>query len=297
MELRHLRYFIAVAEEQHMTRAALRLGIQQPPLSLQIQDLERELSVQLFERSPRRIRLNAAGQVFLEDARKLLEQVDAAVQRVRQSARGELGSICIGYTSSAAIHDRVPQWIRLFRERYPLIDLQVQENTTRDLLEAVQARHIDAAFVRSSTQRYPDLQGINLGDEPMIAALPQGHPLAASHDPLGLRELANEAFVVYRRANGPGIQDVLAAACRKAGFEPRAVETVPRLLSALTMVAAGRGVALVPEALRVVLQASVHYRPLKPEDHFSVPLTLAHRPVEPGSPLDRFVGLLRSPLP
>lgn len=297
MELRHLRYFIAVAEEQHITRAALRLGIQQPPLSLQIQDLERELSVQLFERSPRRIRLNAAGQVFLEDARKLLEQVDAAVQRVRQSARGELGSICIGYTSSAAIHDRVPQWIRLFRERYPLIDLQVQENTTRDLLEAVQARHIDAAFVRSSIQRYPDLQGINLGDEAMIAALPQGHPLAASDAPLGLRELANEPFVVYRRANGPGIQDVLAAACRQAGFEPRAVETVPRLLSALTMVAAGRGVALVPEALRVVLQASVHYRPLKSEDHFSVPLTLAHRPVEPGSPLDRFVGLLRSPVP
>ncbi|MDO7903240.1 LysR substrate-binding domain-containing protein [Pseudomonas sp. K1(2024)] len=295
MELRHLRYFIAVAQEQHMTRAAHRLGIQQPPLSQQIQDLERELSVQLFERSPRRIRLNTAGQVFLEDARKLLEQVETAVERVRQTARGELGSIRLGYTSSAAIHDRVPQVIRVFRERYPLIDLHVQENTTRDLLDALQARQLDAAFVRSTTERYPDLQAIDLGGEPMVAALPQGHRLALGTAPLALSELAHEPFVAYRRADGPGIQDVLMAACRRAGFVPRAVETVPRMLSALTMVAAGRGVSLVPASLRVVLSDSVHYRTLEAADSFSVPLTLAHGPVQPGSPLSRLVGILQAP--
>lgn len=292
MELRHLRYFTAVAEEEHMTRAAARLGIQQPPLSQQIQGLERELGVELFTRTPRRIRLNAAGQVFLDDVRHILALSESAVARVRQCARGELGRISVGYTSSAAIHERVPYLIRSFHERYPLIDLQVQENTTRGLLDAVQAQQIDAAIVRGSTQRYPDLQVVALGEETMVVAAPIGHPLGADSSPVPLIALAREPFIVYTRSDGPGIVDFLAAACRRAGFEPVIAETVPKLLSALTMVSAGRGVALVPETTRAILGASIRYRPLIAEDGFTIPLNLVHRPTAAGSPLDRFVALV-----
>ncbi len=165
MELRHLRYFVAVAEEQHMTRAARRLGIQQPPLSQQIRDLEDELGVRLFDRTPRSIRLNAAGQVFLKDARRLLADAQDAVARVRRTSRGESGRIAIGYTSSASLHPLVPRLIRAFHAEHPAVDLEFQENATRDLLEAVAGDALDAAFVRASSGRYPGLRSMVLADE------------------------------------------------------------------------------------------------------------------------------------
>lgn len=162
MELRHLRYFVVVAEEEHMTRAAQRLKIQQPPLSSQIRDLEQYLGVQLFDRTPRSIRLNAVGQVFLEDARELLASADRAIMRAQQTARGEFGRLAIGYTSSASLHPKVPQLIRAFNANHPMITLDTQENTTRDLLDAVAAEAVDAVFVRSTIQRYPMLQSVVL---------------------------------------------------------------------------------------------------------------------------------------
>jgi DNA-binding transcriptional LysR family regulator len=175
MELRHLRYFVAVAQEQHMTRAAARLGIQQPPLSQQIKALEDELGVQLFERAPRKILLNAAGRIFLQDARALLADADAAVLRVRQAARGELGRISVGYTNSASLHALAPRIIRAFRSAYPLVALAIEEDVTMPLLEALSAARLDLAFVRASSLRYPGLRSIVLCQEPMIVALPSGH--------------------------------------------------------------------------------------------------------------------------
>ncbi len=294
MELRHLRYFVAVAEEEHMTRAALRLGIQQPPLSQQIRDLERELGVELFDRTPRSVKLNTAGSVFLDDARTLLTLADEAVMRVRQSARGELGRIAVGYTSSASLHDRIPRIIRAFSARYPLIRLDVRENTTRDLLDAVASREIDIAFVRSSASHHPELRSILLCEEPMMVAMPAGHPLASDSAALSLGMLANESFVLYLSGEGPGIQDVLFPACRKAGFRPRVVESVPRLLSAVTMVAAGRGISIVPEALQSVHPSSVAYRALDDQSTFSVPLTLVCQKVRKDSPTGRFIDIAKS---
>jgi DNA-binding transcriptional LysR family regulator len=294
MELRHLRYFVAVAEEEHMTRAAARLGIQQPPLSQQIRDLERELDVELFDRTPRSIKLNTAGSVFLDDARALLALADEAVTRVRQSARGELGRIVVGYTSSASLHERIPQTIRAFGARYPLIALDVRENTTRDLLDAIANKEIDVAFVRSSTSHYPELLNMVLCQEPMVVAMPVTHRLASDSAPLSLSMLANESFVLYLNGDGPGIQDVLIPACRKAGFTPRVVESVPRLLSAVTMVAAGRGISIVPEALQSVHLSSVVYRALDDESKFSVPLSLVCPKVRNDSPIGRFIAIAKS---
>src|SRR6185436_1447935 len=150
MELRHLRYFVAVAEEGHVTRAAERLGIQQPPLSLQIKALERELGTPLFRRKPRGMELTAAGRAFLTDAQEILQRVDHAFAITRRTARGEEGRIAIGFTSSAPFHPFVPRVIRAFRENLPLVALSLEESGTSELTDAVRAERLDAVFIRSS---------------------------------------------------------------------------------------------------------------------------------------------------
>jgi DNA-binding transcriptional LysR family regulator len=296
MELRHLRYFVAVAEEQHMTRAAARLGIQQPPLSQQIRDLESELGVQLFERAPRSIRLNASGQLFLQDARRLLAEAQDAVTRVRQAARGESGRIAMGYTSSASLHPLVPQLIRDFQNRHPLIQIDVQENATRDLMEAVAGDSVDAAFVRASAARYPTLRAILLCNEPMVAALPLDHPLAKRRKPVALADLAQEPWILYRRADGPGIQDDLLRACAAAGITPHIAADVPRLLSAVTLVAAGRGVSVVPQILQTLHRDSVAFKPLDAASAFTIPMNLVYRDMPADAPVSRFIAMVQAGL-
>src|SRR5689334_22939372 len=170
MELRHLRYFIAVAEEGHVTRAAERLGMQQPPLSQQIRALEREVGAQLFRRKPRGMELTAAGRTFLADAQAILTQVDHAFTTTRRTARGELGRIGVGFTSSAPFHPFVPRVIRAFRDASPLVALSLEESGTGELVDALRNEKLDAVFIRS---RAADLSGLavhRLLDEEMIAA-------------------------------------------------------------------------------------------------------------------------------
>lgn len=288
MELRHLRYFVAVAEEQHMTRAALRLGIQQPPLSSQIRDLERELGVQLFDRSPRSIRLNAAGQVFLKEAQALLQGTDQAVLRVRQAARGESGSIAIGYTSSASLHAKTPKILRAFQSEYPMINVVCEENTTRDLLDSVASKALDAAFIRSHTERYPELRAVDICNEALVVAVPIDHPLAVDSTPVSLSVLTGEDFILYRKADGPGVHDIIQSAFRNKASQPRIVMEVSRLLSAVTMVAAGRGIAIVPECMKSLHAESVVYREIEAGVGLTVPLTFVCRESPSDSPVSRF---------
>src|SRR5262245_14668300 len=149
MELRHLRYFIAVAEEGHVTRAAERLDMQQPPLSQQIRALERELGVELFKRKPRGVELTDAGTEFLERARSILDQVDRAFAPTRRTARGEQGRVVVGFTSSTPFHPFMPRVIRSFREMSPLVSLVLEESGSGELVQGVRNEEIDAAFIRS----------------------------------------------------------------------------------------------------------------------------------------------------
>src|SRR5258708_27193344 len=222
MEMRHLRYFIAVAEEARVTRAAARLGIQQPPLSQQIRALERELDVQLFRRKPRGVELTDAGRALLDEARIILAQIDHAFATTRRTARGEQGRIVVGFTSSAPFVPFVPRVIRAFRELYPRIALVLEETGTGEMVEALRHELIDAAFIRSPA---PDPAGIEVHPllaEAMMVALPAGHPLAASSDaaPLPLAALAGDTFILYRRPVGPGLYDAIIAACHGAGSSP-----------------------------------------------------------------------------
>ncbi|MET0661185.1 MAG: LysR family transcriptional regulator [Steroidobacteraceae bacterium] len=298
IELRHLRYFIAVAEEGHITRAAERLGIQQPPLSLQIRALEQELDVQLFRRVPRGVELTPAGAALLEHARGVLDQVDRATAITRRTARGEQGRLVIGFTSSTPFHPFVPRIIRAFRELSPLVSLQLEESGSSELVQALRNEEIDAAFIRSPVADIDGLLVRPLLEESMIAALPAAHPLAtvanAMSSPLALAQLANETFILYKRPGGPGLYDAIITACRGAGFSPRVGQEAPRILSTLNLVAAGLGVSIVPESLSRLQMDGVLYRPLSNDPPLHAPLILACRRGEQSAAVQRFIDLVQS---
>ena len=293
MELRHLRYFVAVAEEGHITRAAERLGIQQPPLSQQIQALERELETQLFRRKPRGVELTPAGQALLDEARAILARADEAVAAVKRTARGEAGRIGIGFTSSASFHPFLPRAIRAFRETHPLVALALEESGTTELVDALRTQSLDVAFVRSPVGESDDLFIRPLLEEAMVAALPSGHPLSTGRDALPLAALASETFILYRRPVGPGLHDAIIAACDRAGFSPTIGQEAPRMLSTLSLVAAGLGVTVVPASMSRLEAEGVAYRPLDASAPLTAPLNLAYRRDEISAAVRRFVGLVQ----
>lgn len=295
MELRHLRYFVAVAEEEHMTRAAARLFMQQPPLSLQIKALERELGVALFNRVGKRIQLNAAGKFFLSDARDILAKSDAAVKRIKRFDLGEEGRMRVGYTSSSALHELTPEIISVFRKSHPLISLEIEEGPAHDLLCALEEERIDAAFVRSPVTHYPTLECIGLKEEEMVVAVPIQHPLAARlNDGLDLAELRNELFILYGQVHGSGITDMLTQRCREQGFEPQAAQEVPRVMAAIQLVAAGFGICIVPQSLGMIQPKNVAYLRFKSKHTVTVPLNLAYRRNVDAQAIKRFLGLSKS---
>jgi DNA-binding transcriptional LysR family regulator len=294
LELRHLRYFIAVAEEGHITRAAERLGMQQPPLSQQIRALERELDVQLFRRKPRGVELTDAGRALLSDANAILAHIQHAFATTRRTARGEQGRITVGFTSSAPFHPFVPRVIRAFREAFPLVSLTLEESGTTELVQDLREERVDAAFVRTAVSDPAGLTLDALLDEAMVVALPSEHGLAEEDGSgLTLRRLAGETFIVYRRHSGPGLYDAIIAACHAAGFSPLVGQEAPRIVSTLNLVAAGLGLSIVPASLRRMHMDGVTYRDLTGDAQPSAPLLLATRRGDVSPAVRQFLTLVR----
>ena len=260
MELRHLRYFVAVAEESHFGRAARRLAIAQPPLTRQIQALEAELGFRLFDRSRRRIELTAGGEVLLARARQVFDVLDAAVREARRASRGEVGRLAVGYPTSVT-YSGLTDLLRAFRERSPAVELQLREMAPQEQVVALKERRIDVGFIRGELDD-PTLACEPVRTEPLVVALPADHRLAAREGPLALRELAREAFVSFPRARGPSFFDFLTRLCHDAGFTPNIVQEALQL-DMISLVAAGFGVALVPASLEAALREGVAFRPLE----------------------------------
>ena len=258
MELRHLRSFVAVAEELHFGRAAARVHIVQPALSRQIRALEEELGVRLFERDRRRVALTPAGATFLDEVRGLFEHVNRAVEAARQADRGERGSLRIGYVP-AMVSTGLPEMVRSFRNRYPDVDLQMHEMNPAMQVEALLGERVDVGFVRGPIHE-PALATETVLEEPLVAALPSGHRLGG-HKRIRLAMLAGEPFVLQARSSGPGSHDQILAVCRSAGFSPRVVQE-GSYAEVASLVASGAGVAIVPASLRSIRRAGVLYRPL-----------------------------------
>ncbi|WP_315835257.1 LysR family transcriptional regulator [Bradyrhizobium prioriisuperbiae] len=294
MELRHLRYFVAVAEAGHITGAAERLGMQQPPLSQQIKALERELDVLLLRRKPRGVELTDAGHALLADARMILAQVDHAFATTRRTARGEQGKISVGFTSSVPFHPFVPRVIRAFRESFPLVALTLEESGTNTLIDNLRSERLDAVFIRTPVADPAGLVINPLLDEKMLVALPDGHPFAHEADTaVPLKALAAETFVVYRRPNGQGLYDAIIAGCHAAGFSPRVGQEAPRIVATLNLVAAGLGISLVPASLQRMRLDGVVFRRLKGSIQPIAPLRLATRRGEPSAAVRRFAEMVR----
>ncbi|MGE8689898.1 MAG: LysR substrate-binding domain-containing protein [Achromobacter sp.] len=279
VDLRLLRYFVAVAEESHLTKAAARLGIRQPPLSQQIRVLEQELGVTLFHRLPRGMELTESGRALLDDARNIIALTEQAVEGVRRVSLGEAGRLTVGFTGSAAFHPFVPSVIRRFRESAPNVRLVLEESSTGELMEDVSEGRVDVAFIRGA---YGPDRGVvveTVLEETMLAAFPADHPAVKgrARKRIALAELADESLILYRRHSGPGLYDAIITACGAAGFSPRVAQEAPRMLSTLSLVAAGLGVSLVPASLRRVNIEGVVYVSVSQPTELRAPLNLIWR--------------------
>jgi DNA-binding transcriptional LysR family regulator len=262
MELRHLRYFIAVAEELHFGRAAQVLGISQPPLSQQIQALEQEVGARLFERTNRRVELSEAGRLFLQEARLVLAQVDKAADVARRAQLGELGELKIGFTSSAPFNSSIPQAIFAFRQAFPAVHLNLQEMSSTEVAESLVDESIQVGLMRPLP--LPDSLGvIELMREPLVAVLSAGHPLVeGSERGLHLAQLADEPFVFFPRTYGSGLYAQLLNLARDAGFSPHFAQEAGEAMTIIGLVAAGLGVSVLPASYQRIRIDGVVYRTL-----------------------------------
>ncbi len=260
MELRQLRYFIAVAEELHFRRAAARLHISQPPLSQQIAALEDELGCRLLNRTRRRVELTAAGEAFLRDARAMLEELDVAVSTVRRIETGQAGLLRINFVGSALL-SIVPGIVQRFRRARPRVEIELRERSTVEQLRALTAGVVDLGLVRPPIEPDDALVTEVVLRERTVAAMASGHPLAKlSRVPM--RRMASEPLVLFPRDQAPGFHDLLTGRLAATGTSPHVVQYAPEMLTIIGLVAAGIGVSPVPASLSHLALDGVTYRPL-----------------------------------
>jgi DNA-binding transcriptional LysR family regulator len=288
MELRHVRYFLAVAEEGHFTRAAAKVGIGQPPLSQQIKDLEAEIGTRLFHRVAHGAELTAAGEAFRERVKEMPALAEQATRAARRASRGEIGSLRVGFTSSSAFNAVVPAAIREFRRAYADVDLTLEEADAPRLVADLQEGSLDAVFLRPSAALSEAFQLRLLSEEPMIAALPASHPVAAQQE-IDLAALKEDPFLLFPRPIGPALYDSIIGACQKAGFDPVIGQLAPHIASVITLVAADLGVSIVPASMSQLQISGVAYRAIAGEAPIAR-LALAHRRGETSAIVRNFIA-------
>lgn len=262
IEVRHLRYFIAVAEELHFGRAAFRLHIAQPPLSQQIRRLEEMVGHALFLRTSREVRLTAAGEELLERARHTLRKMEADVSAVRKIGRGEAGTLTVGFIGSGML-TVLPKMLGRYRRRYPQVDLQLRELYTAALIDALQNGTVDVGFMRDAGP-VDGLRVETLLAEPFVVVLPRKHPLAEQKT-VAVKSLQHEPFVLFARAYGSAAWEKTVDVCQAHGFTPRVVQEAPQWLTIMTLVGAGLGVTIAPACVKQLSVPDTVCRNLRPQ--------------------------------
>jgi DNA-binding transcriptional LysR family regulator len=289
VELRHLRYFVAVAEELHFGRAAARLEIAQPPLSQQIRSLEGELGVSLFTRTTRRVELTSVGRSFLAEARRVLAQADRAVLTAKRAGRGEIGHLAIGFVPSADL-DLLPRVLTLWRSRFPHVDVELHALLPGEQVDALRQGRIQAGFVRLPI----DEAGLivePIQREPLVAALPEHHTLARRAR-VRVSDLKNDSLILFPRRIAPGYHDLLVAACQRAGFTPVVSHETESIQTNIGLIAAGLGVSLLPQSIRNLRRKGVVYRPLAPPVPY-VEMAIAYARDDTSAVLQSFLRIVR----
>jgi DNA-binding transcriptional LysR family regulator len=292
MELRHLRYFVAVGGEQHYGRAAQRLRVAQPALSRQIQDLEEEIGFKLFDRLPRGVKISEAGKSFLEDARRILHELNDAIARAGRVASGQSGVLRVGFVESMSWHGIVPDSFRQFRERQPDAELKIKPLSSLEQIEAVRSGQLDAGFVFTIASLDREFAQLEIDSIKLELAIPNGHPLAESKK-LRLRELSSASFVWFPRRESPMFYDRLMQACFRGGLKsPRIVQEGVNEATILSLVSCGLGVGFVSSATRWRCPVGVVLLPVT-DLKLTLPFALVWREDNTSPLLAKFVAAVR----
>ncbi|WP_244435101.1 LysR family transcriptional regulator [Methylocystis sp. SC2] len=284
-----MRSFVAVAEELHFGRAAVRLGISQPPLSKHVQQLEDALGVTLLNRTHRNVTLTAAGRVFLDEARRTLAQSFLAIDLARRADRGTSGQLAFGFID-ASIYSVVPAVVRRFHQLYPSVHLSLREMLIPDQVTGLAERRIDAGLIHPPMVR-TDIAIEPIFTEPLAVALPKNHPLA-ERPALKVADLADEPFVQFPRFINPTLYDDILALCRGAGFSPMIVQEATPKQTIIGLVEAGLGVSLLPASLRFLARIGVVYAPLE-DSSLAIETSLIWRSGDDAPALKRFIEVVR----
>src|SRR6266700_2803099 len=288
MELRHLRYFVHVAEEQHYGRAAERLRIAQPALSRQIQDLEEELGFKLFDRLPRGVKLSSAGKLFLDDARRILQEVSEAGARAARVARGQSGTLRIGFTENASWRGVVPDSFRRFRQQQPDAELQLKPAASLEQLDAIRSGRLDGGFVNFMPESDPELGQLLVARQHVELAAPKRHWLTRLKK-LRLRDLTDAPFVWFPRRANPEFYDRMMRECYRGGLKsPHIVQEGVNEPTILSLVSCGLGVAFVSSATRWRCPQSVALLPVT-DLKLPLPFALIWRKDNASRLLEKFV--------
>ncbi|MBD2781379.1 LysR family transcriptional regulator [Xenorhabdus szentirmaii] len=294
IELRHLRYFIAVAEELHFGRAAERLNISQPPLSQQIQSLELNINAKLLVRNNRNVSLTAAGQMFLQEAYQVIAQVEAAAVKAARMQQGELGEISIGFTTTAPFMPKVALSLRQFRERYPDVAIHMHQMNTKQQISPLQTGRIDVGIMRNTL--LPDnLEYQLLFKERFVLAVYDGHPLLKYADEgVNLAMLSGYPLVFFERDVGTALYDEIISLLANAGVTPTISQEAGEAMTILGLVAAGLGISIVTESFIRMKLAGIQYLPLANNSIYSEVWLVKHKSQHNSRAADRLTDLLLS---
>ncbi len=268
LELRQFRYFVAVAEELHFTRAAERLHIGQPPLSLQIQAIERELGVMLLKRTRRKVELTPVGELFLQEARIALMQASRAVETAKRAARGEMGTLRLSFITSVPLVDVFTRALRAFRLALPDVHLELKIKPSVDIIDDVLLNTVDVGFTRPAIQTImpSTVTAVPVFEDRLMAVLPIDHPLNRTTGPISLEALRSERFVLRPRGSGTGFFEQVFTMCAEAGFTPNVAQEASEATTTLGLVAAGVGITIAPESLQSIRVHDVAWRELANTD-------------------------------
>ncbi|QDY43923.1 LysR family transcriptional regulator [Candidatus Pantoea soli] len=290
MELRHLRYFVAVAETLHFTRAAEMLGISQPPLSQQIQRLEHEIGTPLLKRMTRGVELTDAGSAFLPDARAIVQLADHALEKARGVARGISGQMSLGFASSVAFCAPVFTLIQCFQTRYPAMELITREENMALLMQDLHEGLLDAAFIRLPCESSKAFNLKVVATERMMIALPAGHRLSQQRT-IALSQLAEETLIMFPREVAPSLYELIVSTCLRAGFSDTGFRQAPQIASSLAMAGAGCGIALVPASLCCVSHPQLVFCEIEDNTLFT-DIAFAWRRNHPAKPVLHLLSLI-----
>lgn len=277
MDFHKLKAFVAVVEENNISRAAIRMNMQQPPLTRIIQQLEQELGATLLKRLPRGVEVTEAGKALYQEALTILAHAQAIPKRVQNIAQGLEGQINIGFTNSVGLHSFLPALLRQFREAFAAVSIHLEEDGSNSLIDSIINEKNDIVFLRKPAPIGLGLNSLHILDEPLIVAMPNNHPLAGVNTLIQLLGLEPYDFVLYRRLAGQDLFDNILASCYQAGFSPNIVQEAPRLTSSLNLIAAGIGLSIVPEAIRDFWNKQIVYKTLQADTPCIAPIYAVYR--------------------